>query len=63
MEGNGGTNQINKTPDEDGDFTSDMLLDLQEDVMGKTESIPDLDDEHRDPDHAITSNEELLQDR
>jgi hypothetical protein len=63
MEGNGGTNQINKTTDEDGDFTSDMLLDLQEDVMGRTESIPDLDVEHRDPDHAITSNEELLQDR
>jgi hypothetical protein len=40
-----------------------MLLDLQEDVMGKTESIPELDDEHRDPDHAITSNEELLQDK
>jgi hypothetical protein len=40
-----------------------MLLDLQEDVMGRTESIPDLDVEHRDPDHAITSNEELLQDR
>jgi hypothetical protein len=62
MESNGGTN-FNKTTDEDGDFTSDMLLDLQEDVMGRTESIPDLDVEHRDPDHAITSNEELLQDR
>jgi hypothetical protein len=62
MEDNGVTNEINKTPDEDGDFITDMLLDL-EDVMGKTESIPELDDEHRDLDHAITSNEELLQDR
>jgi hypothetical protein len=39
-----------------------MLLDLQEDVLGMTESIPALDNEHRDPDHAITSNEDLLQD-
>jgi hypothetical protein len=63
MEDNGVTNEINKTPDEDGDFITDMLLDLEEAMMGKTESIPELDDEHRDLDHAITSNEELLQDR
>jgi hypothetical protein len=39
-----------------------MLLDLPEHVLGMTESIPALDNEHRDPDHAITSNEDLLQD-
>jgi hypothetical protein len=63
MDENGGTKQINNPPGEDGDFSMDMLLDLQEDVLGMTESIPTLDNEHLDPDHAITSNEELLQDR